>query len=281
MESIVTEEVENQSKTESNVEGTIKAATGLVKEIPIYQDALQPAAKELGKALGTVAKTVNVALAPISALIWGYDHIKDFVDNKVTEKLQNTPKEDIITPPPHVAGPALESLKYTGSIEELKELYANLLASSMDRKTTDAAHPCFVEIIKQLSSDEAKLLVCFMGANETPVINIKNYREDNSGGRDYYQHFTNIGEQLGLKNTNLLSTYWDNLIRLGLVKAPDNFELLGDDVYKGLEEDPAVLAMKQLLDGLEGRKSKIVKTAILLTDLGRQFIDICVKDHRV
>lgn len=108
------EETEPQNKHESNIEGTINATTGLIKAIPIYQDALQPAAKEIGKALGTVAKTVNVALAPVSALIWGYEQFKKFVNNKVAEKLENTPEKNIITPPLHIAGPALESLKYSG-----------------------------------------------------------------------------------------------------------------------------------------------------------------------
>ncbi|WP_368192497.1 hypothetical protein [Aeromonas sp. s8] len=63
-------------KSEGSVEGTINAVTGLAKAVPIYQDAIQPAAKEIGKALGTVAKTVNVALSPVSALVWGYEQIK-------------------------------------------------------------------------------------------------------------------------------------------------------------------------------------------------------------
>jgi hypothetical protein len=276
----MTEEVESQGQAEGNVEGSIKAATGLVKAIPIYQDALQPAAKEIGKALGTVAKSVNVALAPVSALIWGYDRIKDFVDNKVTEKLENTPEENIITPPPHIAGPALESLKYAGSVEELQELYANLLASAMDSETTKNAHPCFVEVIKQLSSDEAKLLVCFIHTPEIPAINIKNQREDDSGGRDHYRNFTNVGEAFGVQELSLLPNYWDNLKRLGLVKIPDIYKLLGDGIYKDLEEHKTVIEMKLLLDSLDGRKCKIVYTSISLTDLGRQFVDTCVKDHR-
>jgi hypothetical protein len=272
--------VEDTGKTESNVEATINATTGLVKAIPIYQDALQPAAKEVGKALGTVAKTVNVALAPVSALIWGYDHIKDFVDNKVAEKLQNTPKENIITPPPHVAGPALESLKYTGSIEELRELYSNLLASSMDAATTKEAHPCFVEIIKQLSADEAKLLTAFLTVEQEPIITIKNMLEDNSGGRDQFRHFTVLGERTGIKDHSVIPNYLDNLCRLGIIEIPSDYTLIGENVYKHLEEHPFVIAHKSYIDQLEGRKFGVNKKTIRLTGLGRQFIHTCVKDHR-
>lgn len=276
----MTDEVESKGKAEGNIEGTINATTGLVKAIPVYQDAIQPAAKEIGKALGTVAKTVNVALAPISALIWGYDHIKDFVDNKVSEKLENTPEENIITPPPHVAGPALESLKYTGSIEELRELYANLLASSMDKSTSKDAHPCFVEIIKQLSADEAKLLTAFLTRDQEPIVTVRNMREDNSGGRDQFRHFSVLGETTGIADHILIPNYLDNLCRLGIIEIPATSKLLGDNIYKQLEEHPIVKAHMGLIEQLEGRKPSIDKKAITLTGLGRQFVNACVKDHR-
>ncbi|WP_444931941.1 DUF4393 domain-containing protein [Microbulbifer sp. SSSA002] len=271
---------EEESKTEGNVEATINAVTGLAKAVPIYEDAIQPAARELGKTLGTVAKTVNMALAPVSALVWGYDQIKDFVDNKVTEKLQNVPKENVVTPPPHVAGPALESLRYTGSIEELKELYANLLASSMNSKTTENAHPSFVEIIKQLSSHEAKLLTAFINISQEPIITIRNNREDNSGGRDQLKNFSLVGNRIGVPDFTKIPNYFDNLCRLGLIEIPDNYELLAEGAYKNLEEHPIVNAISQSIDNEAGRKSAIIRTAVRVTGLGRQFIDTCVRDHR-
>lgn len=248
--------------------------------MPIYQDAIQPAAKELGKALGTIAKTVNVALAPVSALVWGYDQIKEFVDHKVTEKLQNVPKENIVTPPPHVAGPALESLRYTGSIEELKELYANLLASSMDSATTKDAHPSFVEIIKQLSSEEAKLLTALISTEQEPALTIRNNRADNSGGRDQFRNFTVLGENVGVQDYGRIPNYLDNLCRLGLLEIPESYALIGESRYKHLDEHPVVKAISEWIDNEEGRKSELVHKTIIVTGLGRQFINTCVKDHR-
>jgi len=64
--------------------------TGAAKAIPVYQDIAQPAAQEVGKALQTVAKTVHIALAPVSALVWGYDQIKEFVSTKVSDRLKNS-----------------------------------------------------------------------------------------------------------------------------------------------------------------------------------------------
>lgn len=153
-----------------NVTGTIEAVAGLVKSIPIYQDALQPAAIEVGKALGTLAKTIHVALAPVSALVWGYDQVKEFISTKVAEKLKNVPAEQICTPNPMVAGPALEALKYTGHESTLSEMYANLLATSLDSTTAATAHPAFVEIIKQLTPPEAKLIELLTNQERYPKV---------------------------------------------------------------------------------------------------------------
>ena len=100
---------------ENKIRDAADAVKGIAEAVPIYQDAVQPAAKEIGTALQTVAKTIHIALAPVSALVWGFDQIKDFVSTKVAEKLKDVPPENIATPKPNVAGPALEALKYTGT----------------------------------------------------------------------------------------------------------------------------------------------------------------------
>ena len=115
--------------------------TSIAKEVavPFYNDAISPAAKEVGKALEIVAKTINVALAPIKSIIWGYDKIEDFIKEKIPPKMINIPPENIITPKENIAVPTIEALRYTGSKQELSELFLNLLATSMD---SDSAKKC-------------------------------------------------------------------------------------------------------------------------------------------
>ncbi len=132
----MSEDNESQNQNPGGIiKQTIDSATALSKAVPIYEDAVQPLAKETGKALGTLGKAVNVALAPISLVVWGYDQMKDFLENKVTEKLENVTEDRIITPPPNVAGPAVEALKFTGHDETLQDMFANLIANSLDSKT--------------------------------------------------------------------------------------------------------------------------------------------------
>lgn len=84
--------VPQTKSAESTASQIIDSTTALVKAIPIYDDAVQPAAKEVGKALSTLGKTVNVLLAPLSALVWGYDQVQQFLEKTVAEKLENVPE---------------------------------------------------------------------------------------------------------------------------------------------------------------------------------------------
>ena len=271
----------SDEQVESKVRDTIEAVTGLVKAVPVYEDALQPAAKELGKALGTVAKLVNVALAPVSALVWGYDKLHEFVETKVAEKLENTPEENIKSPPPNVAGPALEALRYTGHAPELREMFANLLAGSMDSRTSATAHPCFVEIIKQMTPDEAKLMQLFAKQRPFPIIELRNESiNGKEGGVSVLRRFSMLGVEAGCRNPNLTPTYLDNFERLGLIAIPQFAKYTADEAYKPLEEWHEVKALADQIGKSPGRRAQIQRNGAWVTDLGRAFVNSCVVDHR-
>jgi len=162
-----------EENKDTNVKATIDAITGLAKAVPVYQDAIQPAAQEIGKSLATITKTVNIALAPIKALVLGYEKIEEYLTQRVSEKLKDTPVEDIQTPPAYIAGPTVESLRFSGENEDIRELYASLLATSMNINTVNKAHPSFVDIIKNISTSEALILQQFVKTKIFPKIDIR------------------------------------------------------------------------------------------------------------
>ena len=292
----------NMDPSSSNVRDAADAVKGIIEAVPVYQDVVQPAAQEVGKALQLVAKTVHIALAPVSILVWGYEQIKDFVSTKVAEKLSGISPEDIIPPKPHIAVPALEALRYTGSQEELSNLYANLLASSMDAKTVADAHPGFVEIIKQLTPDEAKLLKHFSTTGTLPLITLREESgTPHGGGFDIVKKLSYFGEEAGCENVDLVPTYLDNLSRLGLIKIPDNYWYTDPATYDSLFNHPRTIRFKEdiefrnnAISGLKAQSPEfaiqlahigipsatITKQHVQITELGSLFIKGCVKDHR-
>jgi hypothetical protein len=195
------------SEDKSNIEDAINAVSGLVEKVPVYQDAIQPLAKETGKALGTVGRAVNAALMPIRGLVWGIEQIEVFIQCKLAEKLKNVSPEDIQTPDPAVAGPAIESLRFTGHKEDIAELYANLLATSMDKSTARSAHPGFVEIIRNLSGDEARILSFMAKVQVMPFVDICKSKIDDSSSMTVCPYVSTIGHDAGCEHRDLTGTY--------------------------------------------------------------------------
>lgn len=266
---------------ENKIRDVVDAVTGVARAVPVYQDVVQPAAQELGIALQTVARSVHIALAPVSALVWGYDQIKDFVSTKVAERLKNVPPENIVAPKPNVAGPALESLRYTGHEETLSDMYANLLAASMDKATAEGAHPAFVEIIRQLTTDEAKLVSLFLRDIPFPLLNVgweyKEQSEQKSGGQSVKVNFSLLGEAAGCEFNNLVPTYIDNLCRLGIVEVPPMWQYTSPGVYEPLENSPFIIRAKWMIEQNPEIKSVVERRGLRVTELGKQFVRICVQ----
>ena len=262
-------------KPESNVESTISAAAEIVKAIPVYQDVIQPSAKQLGRALETVTKTVNIALAPIKALVWGFEQIEDFVTNRVSEKLKNVPEENIVTPLPQIAGPAVEALRYLGHDENLRELFANLLATSMDKNTLDKAHPGYVDIIKNITADEAVLLTAFINKNIYPKINIKSETKDSDKVWKLMKvNFSHLDKIVSPKRPDLIPAYIDNLQRLGLIENLPNIELRDrPEIYEPLENDPQLDSLKKEITEKMNRAIVFDRGILRITSFGRQFVN--------
>ncbi|MBL0257557.1 MAG: DUF4393 domain-containing protein [Bacteroidetes bacterium] len=259
---------QNKEPSENKVSETINAVTGLVKTVPVYTDTIQPAAKEIGKTLETVAKTVNVALFPLKALVWSFEKLQIFIDTKVSEKLKNTPESEIKTPNQNMVVPFV--IIMSGDEPELQELFANLIASSMDNHTSNFVHPSFVETIKQLTPDEAKILrYISKEANLPTTIAIRSESSNlQEGGWDMYRHVSLFGEKAFCVNPHLTSVALDNFIRLGIIEIRKDYSYTEKKIYSELMDDKEVKEVIENINKTEGRKVRIVEEMVIITDFG-------------
>lgn len=269
---------EDENASPGKVSATLSAAADLAKAVPIYTDAVQPAAIEVGKSLHVVARAVNAALIPVEALVWGVDRIRDFVHDRVSTKLGNVPPEDVQEPKPHIAVPAIEALRYTGSESDLAELYANLLATAIDKVTAYRAHPGFVDMIKNMSPDEARIMAFLSKFHSQPIINIKAVTNSQGHFKLVHRHVSLVGFKAECLHPPLASTYLDNLCRLGLIEIPDGKYLTEDSLYSEIADHPSVKEKMEAASRLQIGKLEIDRLAVDLTDLGRQFVRVCVLD---
>lgn len=254
-------------KQDSKINETL-SALGIDEVAPaIYEDLLQPAAKELGTGLVVIARAVSMALAPIEGAVWGYDKIRNWLAVKLTQKLADHDDESIQSPPMNIAGPALLNLTFTGETPSLREMYANLIASSMDVDTAYTAHPSFVRIIEQLSPDEAKILGGLSGyaAGDSICHEIV----DDSGFRkrsdEYlFQQWDRICETAEIEFNENRTAYMDNLLRLRLVG--EIRENKSELIPEGGNDHGTWAAH---IDGT-------TENSLFLTELGERFIQACI-----
>lgn len=239
-----------------------------------YDDVVQPTAKNLGQAFGTLSSALNVFLAPVSWAVYGFKHIDDAVKSRLTEKLANTPIENLSEPESNIVVPAYEALRYSLDKEHLKEMYINLIASSMTNDKKDKAHPAFIEVIKQLSPFDAEFLknLFYNHAPQLPKMKVRlQVSENDVSGIDL---FRTILSPKYFTNKSLLNEYsfsLDNIERLKIIEIKDDYFLntpnIYDDIIQSIDKD-SFLNLREDLNYVN-----LIKGSISLTNFGKQFID--------
>lgn len=136
----------------------------------MYEDVGKPVLNPSGQAVGLIPRAIKAALLPIEKWILAREYNLKETEKILEKKLKNVKPEDILTPEPYIAVPTLQYISYCMDSNQLRNMYANLLASSMNKNTKNRVHPGFSEIIKQLSSDEAKILKEFYKLKQIPRI---------------------------------------------------------------------------------------------------------------
>ena len=245
------------------------------KIIPeVYKDVVQPASQELGKLIARIPRAINAALAPFDKWIMHQEYSVAETKKLLEKKLENVNPNDIVPPESFVVVPALQAISYSMDSEELRNLYANLLATSMIRDKKWQVHPSYVEVIKQITPDEAKLLNVLSGDKISyPLIDVHIVYPDKS-----YQvalrHFTNLAFGV-CENPNNIYTYLGNLERLKIIDISFEVKINNDEIYKPLEEYQEIKNWTKT-ELSEGRKWQIERGKFEVTDYGEEFIKTCV-----
>lgn len=120
-----------------------------------------------------VVRAIHAALSPLEKWVLQKEYNLAETKKLLEDKLKNTAVENIITPPSYIAVPALQSISYCMDDAQLRDMYAELLAHSMNSETIQNVHPTFVEIIKQMSPFDALVFKELTKTLVQPCIGIK------------------------------------------------------------------------------------------------------------
>lgn len=255
---------------------TQEIAQELVKQTAgqAYQDIAHPGMQATGEVLSFIPRTLKALFSGWETWLLNKEHAMEQTKMLLEEKLKDVPEEKLVSPEAYVAIPAIQQLSYSIDNEELREMYANLLASSMNTDTKRNVHPGFVDIIRQLTPDEAKLLKFISKQPTQPVISVNRNLANNEGYLEVVRRFTNISEGL-CDNPKGIYAYLENLERLKLITFPEGVYLTNDKLYSPLENHPFIKSImgKKLPDG---EKMEICKGEFYLSQFGNDFIHICL-----
>lgn len=252
----------------------------MLSETTLYQDALQPGAKQVGRALETVGKAVNVALAPLSAIVWGYEKICNHLEQKLEQKLANVPAEDIQTPKANVAVPIIEGMRNVSEDKNLQELYANLLANAMNKKYAHGVLPSFGEIVKNLTSDEAKILLLLTTPGKIfPIVQVRNAHlsKDNvvESWTIFYNHLSLLGKKANCEYPHQTPVYLENLSRLRLIDISYTEYYTSEGAYDELLNDSFTKELQAKIESVPNKKCEFAKGYTELSVFGKKFCEAC------
>lgn len=232
-----------------------------------YDDIAHPTAHAIGQIVSFIPRTVKVWLGKWEKWILNGEYAIKETEKLLEEKLKHISEDKIVEPEPYVAVPAIQQLSYSLDSKELRELYANLLASSMNADKKSEVHPAFVDIIKQLSPDEAKLLRFL---SYQPVIPLVENRQKSSDGKGY-----TVLEKYHLSISNGVleipqnkPVYIENLMRLQLIEIPADTHYTTESLYTPLETNVAFV-------GIQNEFITYNRKIINITPFGKQFVKIC------
>jgi len=260
-------------------ETTVAATTEIAKDA--YLDVAHPAADATGQILSLIPRAINAALLPLHQ--WVLQKENNIAETKklLEEKLKNVAPDKIVSPESYVAVPALQAIAYSMNNDEIRNMYANLLASSMIDKIKGDVHPAFVEIIKQISPDEARILRFVYQKNASiPVISLFLKKENGKGKQCIIKFFNRIHRMvpdLEVRAHSKVSILIDNLVRLKLVEIHDGTYLVDDKLYEVLKNDPFITSHTNQ-NAAQNHKWDFEKTYMDLTFLGKSFCHVCVND---
>jgi hypothetical protein len=257
-----------------------EALGGLIKAAGDNPDTRE-AGRQLGAAALIVSKTIKNALLPLAAVNFAVDKARDYFErvfpSEMEKKAAAIPPEAVIAPKPSIAGPALQGLAFSHEEPDLKEMYLSLLGKAMDGRVSGNVHPAFVEIIKQLRSDEAGILkrLSDPGATMLPLVRIIFHPANSGGGQ-----FTVRNYVLPLFTADrspvivpMLSAMIDNWIRLGLYRADFSRRISGGsgkpaDPYAWVDDWPEYMELKK---ALSPENLSLHRGILERTDFGLQF----------
>lgn len=243
-----------------------------------------PAAKTLGLAADGL---ISIFCYPLlKARIFTQEHLKQY-QKELANKINEIPEENRDSSKLGLVVKAIEESRYQLNEDDIREMYVNLIAATVDNRKNKNIGPRFTTIIAQLSPSDAKFLSLFNHTKKTPdgyldslpIFNIKFCSNDN-------KHVWYYKRNLMFDEKGSIEAYEDSIDIIksfGIVDIiygshdegyENEFSKVEKHVNSNSEYYQRLMKEKNENEDTNYTHIKIEKGSIKLTSLGRRLMDI-------
>ncbi|MFQ6792887.1 MAG: DUF4393 domain-containing protein [Thomasclavelia sp.] len=232
---------------------------------------LGPSAEELGNRLSNyVEKKLD------ESAFWGPLKKKQCEENIIetlktfANEYSNIPEKDKKEISVNIVAPIIDSLMTYFEEPNYKEMFGKLLAASFNRQKQKDIHPSFTEIIKQLNSLDAKLLIIIKEGSALPYVKLFGRNTDGSLTPFLPELFIYAGDK-NYSEFDIVSSL-ENLERLKLITIRNDILCFAKE-YETFKSRETYKIREQILP--PGAKIEMHKFRVELTQTGMNFVNVC------
>lgn len=135
--------------------------------------------------------------------------------NQLIAEIEKIPVEKRVEPEESIVGPALEALKYRLDKEQVRTMFAKLIANSINEDEKNTIHPAFIEVLKNLSANDAKAITDMAILKHSALMPIISLKEDVLVIPNKSKHYCALVDDFGVEDSNVVIS---SLQRNGLVE---------------------------------------------------------------
>ena len=263
-----------------NIPDISKSAAYALSEIAKegYQDLAKPGAQNIGKTIGSGTRLLYAIFGrPLDSVSKKIENFFDSVDEGVRNKAKCIPPSERIEPSLGFTKAVYDGILSAESNKTLEELFVNLITSSMDKRYANGLLLVYPDILKQLTSDEAKILLTIYKEKGygIPTIDIVSTNKSPEKGQ------ITVLEKFSILLTKKYSypsnfyQYIDNLARLRLIEIDMLRQYSDETKYNAIVNNNIISEYKEKIEKGQNCTMEIKKGIIKLTKLGIGFCKAC------
>lgn len=199
----------------------------------------------------------------------------DHFQKKIEREYLKIPESQRINPSLHITGQALYKSQFAVEEDEIRDMFAKLIAGSMDSQYRDSIHPSFAEMVNQLSVSDANILkMIYQQGSAIGYINL-HVRLKDGFGKTLEKYLTCLD---GFENQVVCMSI-ENLCRLSVLEPIDG--QVSEEEYEDIENMGYYIELKNRVTEFTRNDFAVVeeRKCLNFTDYGESFCNVVLGER--